>query len=88
MNLVFTSHAWEDYQYWCEADRNLLLRLNRLIKECLRIPFKGSGKPEPLKGELAGLWSRRIDQRERLVYRVSGKVPGQRLEIVQCRGHY
>ncbi len=88
MRVVFSSHAWEDYQFWCDADRKLLLRLNRLIEECRRNPFKGSGKPEPLKGELAGLWSRRINRRDRLVYRVTGREPDQQLEIVQCREHY
>lgn len=89
MNVVFASHAWDDYRYWCEmSDRKPLLRLNGLIEECRRTPFKGSGKPEPLRGELSGLWSRRINQADRLVYRVVGKQPDQRLEIVQCRGHY
>lgn len=88
MNVVFSANAWEDYQSWCEADRKLLLRLNRLIEECRHNPFKGSGKPEPLRDELAGLWSRRVTQRDRLVYRVVGKEPDQRLEIVQCREHY
>ena len=88
MNVVFSAHAWQDYRYWCEEDRKQLERLNGLIEECRRNPFKGSGKPEPLRGELAGLWSRRINQRDRIVYRVAGKGSEQRLEIVQCRGHY
>lgn len=88
MNVVFSAHAWEDYQHWCETDRKTLLRINKLIEECRRNPFKGSGKPEPLRGELAGLWSRRINQRDRLVYRVAGKDGEQRLEIAQCREHY
>ena len=88
MNVVFSAHAWEDYQHWCETDRKTLLRLNKLIEECGRHPFKGSGKPEPLRGELAGLWSRRMNQRDRLVYRVVGKDGAQHLEIAQCREHY
>lgn len=88
MNVVFSAHAWEEYQHWCETDRKTLLRINKLIEECRRNPFKGSGKPEPLRGELAGLWSRRINQRDRLVYRVAGKDGEQRLEIAQCREHY
>ena len=88
MNVVFSAHAWEDYQHWCETDRKTLLRLNKLIEECRRHPFKGSGKPEPLRGELTGLWSRRINQRDRLVYRVAGQDRDQPLEIAQCREHY
>ncbi len=88
MRVVFTPHAWADYQTWCEADRKLLLRLNRLIEEARRDPFKGSGKPEPLRGELAGYWSRRVNQQDRLVYRVSGRPTDQQLEIIQCREHY
>jgi toxin YoeB len=88
VNLVFSPHAWQDYRYWCENDTKTLLRINALIEECLRNPFKGLGKPEPLRGELAGLWSRRINQEDRLVYRVIGKGAEQRLEIVQCREHY
>jgi len=88
VNVVFSANAWEDYRHWCETDRKTLLRLNKLIEECRRHPFKGSGKPEPLRGELAGLWSRRINQRDRLVYRVAGKDGYQHLEIAQCREHY
>lgn len=88
MNLLFSSHAWEDCQHWCDNDRKTLLRLNKLIEECRRHPFKGAGKPEPLRGELAGLWSRRINRRDRLVYRVVGKDDAQQLEIVQCHEQY
>ena len=88
MNIVFSPHAWEDYRHWCENDRKSLLKVNGLIEECRRTPFKGSGKPEPLRGELSGLWSRRINQADRLVYRVVGKKSDQQLEIIQCRGHY
>lgn len=66
----------------------MLERLNGLIKECRRTPFKGTGKSEPLKGDLKGWWSRRITLEDRLVYRVTGKGTGQQLEIAQCRYHY
>ena len=88
MKLVFSDQAWEDYLYWQEADRKTLTRLNGLIEECRRNPFKGTGKPEALKGDLQGWWSRRITQEDRLVYRVEGKGEAQRLEIAQCRFHY
>ena len=88
MKLVFSDQAWEDYLHWQEADPNVLERLNGLIKECRRTPFKGTGKPEALKGDLKGWWSRRITLEDRLVYRVTGKGAGQQLEIAQCRFHY
>jgi toxin YoeB len=84
MKLVFSEQAWEDYRYWQEQDRKLLVRINELIKECTRTPFKGTGKPEPLRGSLAGWWSRRINREHRLVYRVEG----DSLWIAQCRYHY
>lgn len=88
MRLVFADQAWEDYLHWQAADANTLGRVNALIKECLRTPFTGTGKPEPLRGELQGWWSRRITLEDRLVYRVTGKGPSQQLEIAQCRYHY
>jgi toxin YoeB len=88
VNLVFAGRAWEDYLYWQATDANVHARLNELIKECGRTPFKGTGKPEPLKGDLKGWWSRRITLGDRLVYRVAGSGPDQRLEIAQCRFHY
>ncbi len=88
MKLVFADQAWEDYLHWQAADANVLQRLNGLIKECLRTPFTGTGRPEPLKGDLKGWWSRRITLQDRLVYRVSGQGEGQALEIAQCRFHY
>lgn len=88
MKIVFTERAWDDYRYWISNDRDILVRLNELIDQCCRDPFRGIGKPEPLKNELRGWWSRRIDQEHRLVYRVEGKGADQRLEIVQCRFHY
>lgn len=88
MKLVFSDEAWEDYLYWVEVDAKAHKRLNDLIEECRRTPFKGMGKPEPLKGDLQGWWSRRITKDDRLVYRVEGKGNDQRLEIAQCRLHY
>jgi toxin YoeB len=88
VRLVFSSNAWEDYLHWQSTDPNVLDRLNALIRECLRTPFKGTGKPEPLKGDLKGWWSRRITLEDRLVYRVTGKGADQQLEIAQCRYHY
>lgn len=88
MKLVFSDLAWDQYRYWIDADPKVFAKLNALIVETRRTPFKGTGKPEPLKGDLAGWWSRRITQADRLVYRVSGKSPDQQLEIAQCRFHY
>lgn len=88
MNITFSDRSWAEYLYWQESDAKLLDRLNRLIEECRRHPFKGTGKPEPLAGNLKGWWSRRIDQEHRLIYRVSGTAPTQVLEIAQCRYHY
>lgn len=88
MKLVFSDDAWDQYNHWVNADPKVLAKLNALINECRRSPFKGKGKPEPLKGDLAGWWSRRLTQDDRLVYRVSGKTPDQQLEIAQCRFHY
>lgn len=84
MELVWQTHAWDDYLYWQEMDKKLLLKINELIKDCLRNPFKGIGKPEPLKGQYKGLWSRRITDEHRLVYVVKD---GQ-LHILQCRFLY
>jgi toxin YoeB len=84
MDTIFLSKGWEDYQYWIDADLKLFSKINKLIKECQRTPFEGIGKPEPLKNELSGWWSRRIDREHRLVYRVKDGV----LEIAQCRHHY
>ncbi len=88
MKLVFADRAWEDYLHWQAADPNVLDRINGLIKECQRSAFTGTGKPEPLRGELRGWWSRRITLTDRLVYRVTGQGPTQQLEIAQCRFHY
>lgn len=88
MKLAWAPDAWDDYLYWQQTDKKTLKRINALVKECLRTPFEGAGKPEGLKHDLAGCWSRRITQQDRLVYRVSGEGDEQTLEIVQCRQHY
>jgi len=84
MKLVFHEQAWDDYLYWQANDAKRLARLNGLIKECVRTPFSGTGKPEPLRGGLSGWWSRRIDLEHRLVYRPTE----DGLLIAQCRYHY
>lgn len=89
MRVYFSDNGWDDYLYWFNHDIDTLRRLNELIENARRTPFQGVGKPEPLKGDLAGFWSRRITREHRLVYAVEGK-PGddQRIVIVQCRHHY
>jgi toxin YoeB len=84
VKLVFQEEGWDDYLHWQAHDRKLLKKINGLIKECLRTPFSGTGKPEPLTGALSGWWSRRIDQEHRLVYRFTE----DELYIAQCRHHY
>ena len=88
MKLVFWPTAWEDYLYWQAEDARLLDRVNLLLKEITRDPFRGTGKPEPLGQNMAGWWSRRINREHRLVYRVAGKGEAQALEVAQCRYHY
>lgn len=88
MKLLWTSEAWDDYLHWQAEDVKTLHRLNELIKDARRTPFSGIGKPEPLKGDLTGWWSRRITGEHRLVYRVTGKPGAQQIEIVACRYHY
>lgn len=84
MNVLFTDKAWDDYQYWMATDRAMVKRINQLIEHCRRAPFTGIGKPEALKHQLAGYWSRRITEEHRLVYAVEG----DRLVIVAARHHY
>lgn len=84
MKLVFSEEAWEDYLYWQKTDKKLLERIHSLIKDISRSPFKGIGKPEPLKHALAGYWSRRINDEHRIVYKVAD---GSML-IAQLRYHY
>ena len=82
--LSFSDEAWEDYLHWQDTDRSMLRRINLLIKEIRRSPHEGVGKPEPLKHQLAGWWSRRIDAEHRFVYRVTE----QAIEIASLRHHY
>ncbi len=84
MNILFTPRAWDDYQYWLANDKKQLKRINHLIKETIRNPFSGMGKPELLKADLKGMWSRRIDGEHRLVYQVKQDA----LIIIACRYHY
>ena len=88
MRIAWTANAWDDYLHWQRTDQKLMGSINDLIKDIKRVPFKGLGKPEPLKHALQGFWSRRITQEDRLVCRVSGKGETQQLEIIQCRYHY
>jgi len=88
MTTAFTVYGWNDYVYWQEYDPETLQRINDLIKDIKRDPFRGLGKPEPLKGNLAGYWSRRITDEHRLVYRVQGNKPAQVITIIQARFHY
>lgn len=84
MRIIFMNDAWEDYLYWQQTDKSMLRKINQLIKEIRRTPFDGTGKPEPLKENLAGFWSRRIDLEHRLVY----KIENDSIVVLQCRYHY
>jgi toxin YoeB len=84
MRLIFSKNAWEDYTSWLVEDPKMLRRINDLVRVIQRTPYEGIGKPEPLKYDLAGLWSRRTDREHRLVYQVSGND----LLIFSCRYHY
>ena len=84
MKLVFADRGWEDFCFWIDHDRKIAKRLIRLIDECARSPFEGIGKPEPLRDNLSGYWSRRITDEHRLVY----KVASDELWIAQARYHY
>jgi len=84
MRIVFSKIAWEDYTSWLNEDKKMLRKINELIKDIQRDPFTGKGKPEPLKYDLAGLWSRRIDREHRLVYQVLNK----EILIFSCKYHY
>ncbi len=88
MKLLFTATGWEDYRHWQGQDRAITERINALLSDAMRNPFRGIGKPEPLKGELSGWWSRRITGEHRLVYRCAGTGSEQRIEVAQCRDHY
>lgn len=82
--IKFSARGWRDYLYWQRTDKNVLKRINALIRDIQRSPFEGVGKPEPLKHRLAGYWSRRINDEHRLVYKVEADTPF----IIQCRYHY
>lgn len=82
--IIFTEQAWQDYLYWQTQDKKTLRRINQLLQDISRNGYTGIGKPEPLKHDLTGYWSRRIDEVNRLVYRISDDV----IEVIQCRGHY
>lgn len=84
MIIIFSKNSWEDYTSWLADDKNMLKKINELIKEIQRTPFEGRGQPEPLKYDLAGFWSRRIDREHRLVYQVLD----DKLVIYSCRYHY
>jgi toxin YoeB len=84
MNLDFQKESWEQYQWWQSQDRKTLRRINRLLEDIDRNGNAGLGNPEPLTGELSGWWSRRIDDKHRLVYRIEGKT----ILVLQCKGHY
>ena len=89
MNILFTKHAWEDFEYGIENDIDTVKKIKELLKSIRQNPFKGLGKPEPLRYDLKGFWSRRITQEHRLVYRVSGKKGlDQKCTILKCRFHY
>ena len=84
MKYVFADESWEDYLYWQKTDKKKLQRINELLKDIARQPFAGIGKPEPLKHQLAGFWSRRIDEEHRLIYTVQN----DEILIAKCRFHY
>ena len=88
MNLVWSAHGWDDYLHWQAEDQKIVRKVNALLKDMTRSPFQGIGKPEPLKGDRSGCWSRRINDEHRLIYRVGGRGADQFIEIVQCRHHY
>jgi len=84
MNKLWSDNAWEDYLYWQIQDKKTLKRINELLRDIERNPFAGIGKPEPLKYEWQGYWSRRINDADRLIYRINNNY----LEIAACRSHY
>jgi toxin YoeB len=84
MKYVFVDESWEDYLYWQKTDKKKLQRINELLRDIARHPFDGIGKPEPLKHQLAGYWSRRIDEEHRLIYTVRN----DEILIAKCRFHY
>jgi len=84
MKKIWSDKAWDDYLYWQAQDKKTLKRINQLVKDIERNNFEGIGKPEALKGNLSGFWSRRIDDANRLIYRINGEF----IDILSCKGHY
>ncbi len=84
MKKIWSDKAWDDYLYWQTHDKKTLKRVNQLVKDIERNNFEGIGKPEALKGNLSGFWSRRIDDANRLIYRINGEF----IDILSCKGHY
>ncbi|MBR6756684.1 MAG: Txe/YoeB family addiction module toxin [Peptococcaceae bacterium] len=83
-SITFSESAWDEYIYWQMQDKKTLRKINALLKDIQRSSFQGEGKPEPLKGELTGKWSRRINEKDRLVYEVNNDI----IVVLQCKGHY
>lgn len=83
-NITFAQDAWDEYLYWQMQDKKTLKKINALLKDIQRNPFSGEGKPEPLRGDKSGMWSRRINEKDRLVYAFEA----DRIIVYQCRGHY
>jgi toxin YoeB len=81
---LFTDTGWEDYNFWLEHDAKTLKKIHRLLKDIDRSPFSGLGKPEPLKFELSGYWSRRINETDRLIYKVEKEI----IIVIACKNHY
>ncbi|HEX8461362.1 MAG TPA: Txe/YoeB family addiction module toxin [Segetibacter sp.] len=89
MNFEFTENGWDDFEHWIETDIVLFKKIKSLLDEIKKAPFEGTGKPEPLKFDLKGYWSRRITGEHRLVYKIAGKKGvDQKCFIIQCRFHY
>ena len=84
MNIVFIDESWEDYLHWQKTDWKMVVKINTLLKDISRHPFRGMGKPEPLKHRHKGYWSRRIDREHRLIYKVSNN----QIRVAKCRFHY
>ena len=84
-NISFSLQGYDDYIYWQTEDKKTLRKINKLIQSARRTPFQGEGNPKPLRGDFSGYWSREIDEKNRLIYRVTNE---SQLEIVQCKGHY
>lgn len=88
MRVIFARRGWTECLHWASADARVFGKVNDLIEDIRRSPFKGIGKPEPLRNDKAGWWSRRITEEDRIIYRVRGRGEDQQVEIAQCRFHY